>query len=55
MMATNNEEIILLKSKIEQERRLLMYADSPQARTNQLREINHMETRLKELEDSNNG
>ena len=54
-MTTNNEEILLLKSKIEQERRLVMYADSPQARTNQEREIKYMEDRLKQLEDNSNG
>lgn len=52
-MATKNEQITLLKSKIAQERRHIMYADSPQARDNQLREITYMETQLKQLEDSN--
>lgn len=53
-MTAKNEKIILLKSRIEQERRHLMYADSPQARTNRLREINYMKAQLKQLEDGNN-
>ncbi len=46
--------IVLLRSNIEKEKRGVMYADSPQARSNQLREITYMETRLKKLEDNSN-
>lgn len=42
--------IVLLRSNIAKEKRGLMYADSPQARTNQQREITYMEAKLKELE-----
>ena len=46
--------IVLLRANIEKEKRGLMYADSPQSRKNQLREINDMEAQLKELEDHSN-
>lgn len=46
--------IVLLRSKIAQEKRGLMYADSTQARMNQQRDIDYMEIQLKQLEDSNN-
>ena len=50
MMTTNNEQIILLKSKIAQAERNKIYADSRQAEQNQQRDIDAMEVQLKELE-----
>lgn len=49
-MATKNEQIILLKSKIAQAERNKAYADSRQAEQNQQRDIDAMKTKLKELE-----
>jgi len=48
-----DSEIVLLRANIEKEKRGLMYADSPQARTNQQRDIDAMETQLKKLEEDN--
>lgn len=49
-----NSEIVLLRSNIEKNKRSLDYADSAQARENQQRNIDFMETKLRELEESNN-
>jgi len=49
-----DSDIVLLRANIDKWEKGLMYAESPQARTNQLRSINDMKDQLKKLEDSNN-